>query len=338
MNTLIIAEAGVNHNGSIQLAKQLIDCAVDSGADFVKFQTFKAENMVSKKAAKAEYQKTSSPIAETQYEMLKRLELSKEDLVKLFEYANSRRIGFLSTAFDEESLDFLDNLGVEMHKIPSGEITNLPYLKGIASKRKATIVSTGMATIEEIDSALDVLLQHGLRLEEIIILHCTTEYPAPFAEVNLKAMQEIRKRFGVRVGYSDHTQGIAVPIAAVALGAMCIEKHFTIDRNLPGPDHRASLEPSELKEMVNSIRHVELAMLGNGVKAPTPSELKNRDVARKSIHLKIDLPAGHILAPQDLIMMRPGTGISPMNMFSVVGKRLKSELPAETMLQYEHFL
>jgi len=336
-HVMIIAEAGVNHNGSLETARRLIDAACNAGADFVKFQTFKAEKLVSKNARKAAYQQQNMPDGEsTQFDMLRKLELSDDDYFKLRDYANSRSIKFFSTAFDEDGLDFLDALGIIIFKIPSGEITNLPYLKKIASKKKPTILSTGMATLGEIESALNVLLTNGLQRDQITVLHCNTEYPTPFSDVNLKAMNTIGQAFNVKVGYSDHTTGIEVPIAAVALGATCIEKHFTLSRDMEGPDHKASLEPEELKAMVTAIRNIESAIGGSGLKEQSPSEIKNKEVARKSIHLKNDLAKGHILREADLIMKRPGNGISPMNISLVVGRKVSQDLPSDTMLAFNH--
>jgi N,N'-diacetyllegionaminate synthase len=334
---IIIAEAGVNHNGSIELAKKLVDVAADAGADFVKFQTFKAEKLVSLNAPKADYQKTNLPGKDaTQFEMLKQLELSDENHFELIEYSKKRGIKFFSTAFDEDGIDFLEKIGLELHKIPSGEITNLPYLKKIAQKKKRTILSTGMATLEEIETALNVLLKHGLQRDEITILHCNTEYPTPFSDVNLRAMITIQQAFSVSVGYSDHTMGIEVPIAAVAMGATVIEKHFTLDRTMQGPDHVASLEPNELKAMVKAIRNIELSLSGNAIKEPSPSEVKNKVVARKSIHVKRDLIEGQIITEEDIIMKRPGNGISPMDIELVIGRKLKQALQSDMMLLYNH--
>jgi len=330
---LIIAEAGVNHNGDINLAKQLIDAAADAGADYVKFQTFKAEKLVSKQAQKADYQQQNMQDSSnsSQFDMLKKLELSEEDHHTLMAYCKQKNIRFLSTAFDEESIDLLEKLGIDLYKIPSGEITNLPYLQKIASLKKPVIISTGMSTLEEVKDAVQALTQGGTDLKNIVVLHCNTEYPTPFSDVNLNAMFGIHRELHTPVGYSDHTPGIEVPIAAVALGAIVIEKHFTLDKNMDGPDHKASLEPYELKAMVTSIRNIELA-LGSGLKAPSPSELKNKAIARKSIHLKNALKAGHTLSIADLEMKRPGDGISPMKMNEVIGKQLKSDLPAEHKL------
>lgn len=335
---IIIAEAGVNHNGSLEVAMKLIDVAVEAGADYVKFQTFKADKLVSKTAQKAEYQKSNfKGVDDSQYSMLKRLELSESDHLQLLKYAQQRNIIFFSTAFDEDGLDFLETLKIDLYKIPSGEITNLPYLKKIAQKKKQTILSTGMATLGEIEAAMTVLLDHGLSRNDITVLHCNTEYPTPFSDVNLRAMNTIHQALGVKVGYSDHTMGIEVPIAAVALGATCIEKHFTLDRSMEGPDHKASLEPDELKAMVSAIRNIELSIGGSGLKVPSASEIKNKTIARKSIHIKHDLRQGHILQENDLIMKRPGNGISPMDMSYVVGKRLSRNVDSDTMLLYNHF-
>lgn len=334
MPTLIIAEAGVNHNGSLELAQQLIEVAANAGADFVKFQTFKTEKIISQKAPKADYQTHNTGNAtETQFEMVKRLELDEVAHRRLIEHCKKTGIGFLSTAFDLESIDLLADLEQTLFKIPSGEITNLPYLQKIAATAQQVILSTGMATLQEVETALRVLYK-GLQPQQITVLHCNTEYPTPYSDVNLRAMLTMQQAFGVQVGYSDHTLGIEVPIAAVALGAVCIEKHFTLSRQLPGPDHRASLEPNELKAMITAIRNVEQA-LGNGIKRPSPSEFKNRAIARKSIHLATALPKGHLLTFPDLEMKRPGTGISPMMLHAVVGKRITANLPAEHLLTWE---
>ncbi|GAA4408776.1 N-acetylneuraminate synthase [Nibrella viscosa] len=334
--TLIIAEAGVNHNGSTDLARQLIDIAADAGADIVKFQTFKAEKLVSSSARKADYQVTNMPgEADTsQFGMLKKLELSPEQHRELMAHCRTRNIRFLSTAFDLESLAFLAGLGLEVFKIPSGEITNLPYLRQIGRFGKQVIASTGMATMDDIEAMLAVLTSAGTPKENITVLHCNTDYPSPFQDVNLRAMQTIRDTFGVAVGYSDHTPGIEVPVAAVALGATVIEKHITLDRSLEGPDHLASLEPEELRHMVRAIRHIEVA-LGDGVKKPTPSEQKNMAVARKSIHLGQALPAGHVLTEADLVMKRPGSGISPMQMDRVIGRTLAVDAASDHLLTWE---
>jgi N,N'-diacetyllegionaminate synthase len=314
----IIAEAGVNHNGSIELAKKLIDVAVEAGADAVKFQTFKADKLVSKRAQKADYQKQTTSVEETQYEMIKKLELDENAHRVLISYCSKKQIMFLSTPFDHDSIDMLNDFEMPIFKIPSGEITNLPYLRHVSSLGKEVILSTGMADLGEIEDALDVLMSSGLPKEKITVLHATTEYPCPFDEVNLNAMQTIRKAFGVDVGYSDHTRGIEVPIAAVAMGASVIEKHFTLDRSMEGPDHKASLEPQELKEMVIGIRNVVQA-LGNGIKKSSRSELKNMQVARKSIVAARPIKLNEMFNETNITIKRPGNGISPMRWDEVVG-------------------
>lgn len=321
---IIIAEAGVNHNGDIEMARKLIDVAVNAGVDYVKFQTFKAETIVSPTAKKADYQsKNIDDDDDSQFKMLKNLELSHENHLSIINYCNQKNIKFFSTAFDVDGVNYLDSLGLEMFKIPSGEITNYPYLRSIAQKNKPIILSTGMATLGEIENAILVLLKYGANRETLTVLHCNTEYPTPMKDVNLKAMLTIGLTFGVQIGYSDHTLGIEVPTAAVALGASIIEKHFTLDRNLPGPDHKASLEPNELKDMVNSIRNIEKAIGGNGRKEPSISEAKNIGIARKSIHLKNDLKVGSIISEDDIIALRPGDGISAMQWNNIIGKKLK---------------
>lgn len=336
---IIIAEAGVNHNGDINLAMRLIEEAARAGADYVKFQTFKAQNLVAINAPKADYQKAATSLspAESQLEMLQKLELSLNDHIKLIKHCQLNNIRFLSTGFDLESLDMLNKLGMDFFKIPSGEITNLPLLEKIAGFNKPVVLSTGMSTLEEIGSAIQVLINKGVNKEELTVLHCTTEYPAPFDEVNLNAMLTIRDTFGVNPGYSDHTPGIEIPVAAVAMGAKIIEKHFTMDRSLPGPDHKASLEPDELTEMVKMIRNVEKA-LGNGLKEPSASERKNIIIARKSIHILSDLPKGHIIDASDLIMMRPGDGISPMLLNNVIGMKLNVDIKAGSKLNWEQLV
>lgn len=316
--TTIIAEAGVNHNGNFQTAKKLIDAAASAGADFVKFQTFVASEIVTPHAIKADYQIENTGDGETQIEMISKLELKQEWHGELIEHAQKNNIGFLTTAFDSQSLNFVKKLDLHLMKIPSGEITNRPYLKQIASFRKPIIISTGMANLDEIDAALAVLVSNGASLEDITMLHCTTEYPAPFHEVNLCAMKTLRERFNVKIGYSDHTQGIAVPIAAVALGATVIEKHFTLDRTMPGPDHKASLEPEELTAMINAIRETELS-LGDGVKIATPSEEKNKIAARKSIVARKNISKGEILDETNLTCKRPGNGLTPMLWDKIIG-------------------
>lgn len=330
---LIIAEAGVNHNGNFDTAKQLIDAASFAGADYVKFQTFNADKLVSKSAAKAKYQvKNTNENDRSQYTMLKKLEMPVQWHYDLKEYAEEKGIGFLSTGFDEESIDFLEKLNIPLYKIPSGEITNKPYLEHVARKGKSVILSTGMADMDEISAAIELMCLQGITKSNIIVLHCNTEYPTPMADVNLLAMNAIKNQFDVTIGYSDHTLGIEVPIAAVALGARVIEKHFTLDRNMPGPDHLASLEPDELKAMVAAIRNIELAISGNGEKEPSLSELKNKAITRKSIHLKNKIDAGHIITLDDLEMKRPGDGLSPMNLDAVIGRKVKTELPKEYKL------
>jgi N,N'-diacetyllegionaminate synthase len=330
---IIIAEAGVNHNGSLELAKQLIDSAAEAKADYVKFQTFKAHKLVSKKAEKAAYQKNNTDKTEqSQYAMLKKLEIPNEWHFELIEYANSKNIVFVSTGFDEESIDFLDSIGIPFFKIPSGEITNKPYLIHIASKKKPIILSTGMATLSEIKQAVDVLLENGVSKSNLSVLHCNTEYPTPLNDVNLLAMLQIKEEIGVEIGYSDHTLGIEVPIAAVALGAMIIEKHFTLDKRMSGPDHAASLDPEELKAMVGAIKNIEKAISGDTQKKPSDSEIKNIVIARKSIHLKNAVKAGQIISVNDLEMKRPGDGISPMEVDEIVGRIFIKDLPAEYKL------
>jgi len=339
MRVLIIAEAGVNHNGSIKMAKQLIDVATEAGADIVKFQTFKAGKLVSKAARQAEYQKANLKNSDdSQYNMLKRLELDEAMHIELIDYCQQKGITFLSTGFDEESVDMLDRLGVPFYKIPSGEITNKPYLQHIARKLKPVVISTGMADLNEIKEALDVLTGEGLDLSMITVLHCNTEYPTPMEDVNLKAMLTIKETFKVKVGYSDHTKGIEVAIAAVAMGAEVIEKHFTLDRNLPGPDHKASLEPDELKAMVSAIRNIELAVSGSGVKEPSNSEKPNKTIARKSIHLAMHVKVGETIQSSHLIMKRPGDGISPMLIEQIVGKIASKDLQEDTKLKLEDII
>lgn len=318
---IIIAEAGVNHNGDINLAKKLIDIAVEAGVDYVKFQTFKSESLVSKSAKKADYQiENTQDSTENQLQMLKKLELSHEQHVELMAYCRQKNISFFSTAFDLDSLIYLKELGLTMVKIPSGEITNLPYLRKAAELFTKVIISTGMSTLEDIEKALNVFLSAGIKREAIYILHCNTEYPTPMKDVNLLAMLTIKNKFNVEIGYSDHTLGIEVPTAAVALGAKMIEKHFTLDRSLPGPDQLASLEPLELKAMVASIRNIELAISGNGMKEPSSSELKNMEIARKSIVAKTAINKGDIFSESNITTKRPGNGISPMLWDKVIGQ------------------
>ena len=319
---IIIAEAGVNHNGSLEKAKLLIDVASEAGVDFVKFQSFKAHKLVSPDAQKADYQKKNiGDDDDNQFQMLRDLELSEKDHNELLKYCNEKNVAFFSTAFDVDGLSYLDSLGLNLFKVPSGEITNYPYLRKLAELGKPVILSTGMSNLRDIERALEVLEQ-GIDRSMITILHCNTEYPTPMEDVNLKAMTTIESHFNTSVGYSDHTMGIEVPIAAVALGARVIEKHFTLDRELPGPDHKASLEPNELIEMVRTIRNIQQALSGSGIKEPSLSEKRNISIARKSIHSKKDLKKGSILKEEDLIPLRPGDGISPMEWENIIGKEL----------------
>jgi N,N'-diacetyllegionaminate synthase len=335
---LIIAEAGVNHNGDLALAKQLVIAAAEAGADYVKFQTFKASKLVSQAAVKATYQaKNINDGDNSQYQMLKKLEMPEEWHYELKAFAEKHNIKFLSTGFDEDSIDFLSELGMDLYKIPSGEITNRPYLEHIASKGKPVILSTGMADMSEVNDAINVLIECGVDKKDISVLHCNTEYPTPMADVNLLAMNTIKQELGVTIGYSDHTLGIEVPVAAVALGAEIIEKHFTLDRSMTGPDHLASLEPAELKHMVTAIRNVELSVSGSGQKKASASEEKNKMIARRSIHLRNNGQQGQVLTKEDLEMKRPGDGISPMRMNEVIGKKLKYNLNAEHKLTDNDF-
>jgi N,N'-diacetyllegionaminate synthase len=329
---LIIAEAGVNHNGDLALAKQLIDAAADAGADLVKFQTFSTDRLVTRQAKKADYQSVTTESTESQYQMLSRLELSANMHHELLAYSAMRNIGFFSTGFDIESVDFLISLGINHFKIPSGEITNLPYLRHIGQFSKSVIISTGMATMGDIEAAIDALEQAGTDRSLITVLHCTTEYPTPMAEVNLRSMLSIQAAFGVAVGYSDHTAGIEIAIAAAALGATVIEKHFTIDKNLPGPDHKASLEPGELKDMVSAIRHIEIA-LGDGIKGLTPSEARNKFVARKSLVARKAIKADEVFSADNITAKRPGTGISPMRWDEVIGRAAVRDFAADELIE-----
>lgn len=331
MSTLIIAEAGVNHNGDINLARKLIEVAHESQVDVVKFQTFLAENLVTKSAAKAEYQNKSTSDSDLQYEMLKELELNEEQHRELKGLANSKGLEFLSTGFDIASMEMLIKLGIKRIKIPSGEITNLPYLRFVASQGKEIILSTGMSTMKEIESALTTLVGGGTDLDKITVLHCTTNYPAGMEEVNLNAMVAINREFDVKTGYSDHTLGIEVAIAAVALGATVIEKHFTLDRKLRGPDHEASLEPDELKALVKAVRNIEIAM-GDGIKEPTESEFANMISARKSLVAIRDIKKGEILTTQNMSVKRPGSGISPMQWDSVLGTKASKDFSEDDLI------
>lgn len=327
---LIIAEAGVNHNGRLDLAIKLIDKAVEAGVDIVKFQTFKSEKIVSKFAKKADYQNQTTGCVESQFEMIKKLELSFEEFIKVKEYCDKVGIKFLSTPFDSESIDFLYDIGMDIWKIPSGEITNLPYLRKISTLAKNVIMSTGMCEVFEVEEAIKVLKKGTV--EKITILHCNTEYPTPMKDVNLNAMLTLEKELGVEIGYSDHTLGIEVPIAAVALGARVIEKHFTLNKNMSGPDHRASLEPQELKEMVVAIRNIEIA-LGSSEKIVTESEIKNKNIARKSIVAARKIRKGDIFTEENISVKRPGDGISPMKWDDVIGKKAIKDFQEDELIQ-----
>ena len=330
---IIIAEAGVNHNGDIAKAKALIDKGAEAGVDYVKFQTFKAGNLVTKQAKRAAYQDRNTQDNDSQYEMLKKLELSQAVHQELIDYCVQKGVQFLSTGFDFESLEFLAQLGITIAKIPSGEITNLPYLRKVANLFPEVILSTGMATISEIKDAVKVLTDNGVSKNRITVLHCNTEYPTPMEDVNLKAMLHIQRELGVPVGYSDHTLGIEVPIAAVALGATVIEKHFTLDKNLPGPDHKASLEPEELKAMIMAIRNIEKAIGGSGLKEVSKSEAKNKAIARKSIVATKAIKKGDLFSVENLTIKRPGTGISPMQWDEVIGKTAKKDFEEDDLIE-----
>lgn len=330
MKTLIIAEAGVNHNGNFDLAKQLVDKAVEGGADIVKFQTCKAENVISRYADKAEYQKVTTGEADSQLEMVRKLMLTYEEYGKLKKYCDEKGIEFLSTAFDLPSVDYLHSIGMRRWKIPSGEITNLPLLIKIAKLGEPIIMSTGMSELSEVADAIKVLKENGAG--EITVLHCTTEYPAPYEDVNLKAIDTMKETFDLPVGYSDHTKGLEIPVAAVARGACVIEKHFTLDRNMEGPDHKASIEPDELKQMVDMIRHVEVA-IGDGIKKVSPSELKNQDIARKSIIAKTVIKAGDVFTEENITTKRPGSGINPMKWFDLLGKTAKHDYQEDYLIE-----
>ena len=330
MKILIIAEAGVNHNGNFELAKKLIDKAVEGGADIVKFQTCKAENVISRYADKAEYQKATTGEADSQLEMVRKLMLSYEEYGELKKYCDEKGIEFLSTAFDLPSVDYLHSIGMRRWKIPSGEITNLPLLIKIAKLHEPIIMSTGMSELSEVADAVKVLKDNGAT--DITLLHCTTEYPAPYEDVNLKAMETMKEAFGLPVGYSDHTKGLEIPVAAVAIGACVIEKHFTLDRNMEGPDHKASIEPDELKSMVDQIRHVEVA-IGNGEKKVSASELKNQDIARKSIIAKTAIKAGDIFTEDNVTTKRPGSGINPMRWFELLGRTAKHDYEEDYLIE-----
>jgi N,N'-diacetyllegionaminate synthase len=332
---IIIAEAGVNHNGSLENAFKLIDAAVDAGVDYVKFQTFKSENLVSKSAKKADYQiQNTGNSTDSQYEMLKKLELSHENHELLIDYCKQKNIRFFSTAFDLDSLQYLKEIGLDLVKIPSGEITNLPYLRKAAQLFNRVVLSTGMCTMEDIEAAVNVFTEEeAISKENITILHCNTEYPTPMNDVNLKAMLFIQQEFGTDVGYSDHTLGIEVPVAAVALGASVIEKHFTLDNTMDGPDHAASLEPQQLKEMVKAIRNIEQAISGDGIKKPSESEMKNIEIARKSIVASAPISKGEIFTEDNLTIKRPGTGISPMKWDEVMGKVASKDYSTDDLIE-----
>jgi N,N'-diacetyllegionaminate synthase len=333
-STLIIAEAGVNHNGDMELAHKLIDVAAEAGANLVKFQTFRASELVTPDAPKAKYQADATNNNEGQLEMLRALELSAEDHRVLFAHCENRGVAFLSTAFDDVSTDLLNEFVMPLQKIPSGEITNVPYLRRAGARSEPIVMSSGMATLAEIEFALDTLCEAGAALNNITVLHCNTQYPTPFEDVNLKAMQTIRAAFpGIHVGYSDHTQGVEVPIAAVAMGASVIEKHFTIDRTLPGPDHAASLEPDELKAMVSGIRNIERA-LGTGRKAPSPSEAPNLDVVRKSIVSSRKISEGELFSEENLATKRPGGGLSPTLWDATVGRTARRAFAVNERIEW----
>jgi N,N'-diacetyllegionaminate synthase len=332
MKTLIIAEAGVNHNGDLELAKQLVASAAAAGADLVKFQSFIAGKIISADAPKAEYQKNATGNTESQYDMVRKLELSRHEHEVLIDECRRHNIGFFSTAFDVDSFDMLVELGLNLVKIPSGELTNLPFLRYMTRLHLPVILSTGMASLGDIESALHVIEQSGTPMDRVTVLHCTTEYPAPMDEVNLRAMVNMKHAFGVNIGYSDHTQGIEISLAAVALGATVIEKHFTLDRNMPGPDHQASLEPHELKALVDGVRNIERA-LGNGVKRASPSELKNRAIARKSLVAARAIGAGEMFSTDNLTTKRPGTGISPMRWDEVIGQRARRDFQQDELIE-----
>ena len=330
----IIAEAGVNHNGSIELAKQLVEKAVEAGVDYIKFQTFKVSKLVTKAAKQAEYQQKNIGKGETsQYQMLKKLELSPEEHQILIDYCQQLGIKFFSTAFDFDSIEYLHSLNLGLWKIPSGEVTNYPFLKRVAAYNEKTILSTGMCDMEDVRAAVEALYKNGLSKENLILLHCNTEYPTPFEDVNLRAMLALEDEFKVKVGYSDHTKGIEVPIAAVALGATVIEKHFTLDRNMEGPDHKASLEPDELKAMVSAIRNIEKAVGGDGTKHVSESERKNISIARKSIVAARDIKAGEEFTEENLTVKRPGSGISPMRWEEIIGQKAKKDFSEDELIE-----
>lgn len=330
--TLIIAEAGVNHNGDLEMAKRLVEAAAEAGADMVKFQTFSADRLATRNARKADYQTQNTGEAESQYAMLKRLELSHDMHVALMAHCRQNGIAFFSTGFDTESVDYLMGLGLEDVKIPSGELTNLPYLRHVGRLSRRTFLSTGMSSLGEIEAAVEILEAAGTFRSQIVVLHCNTEYPTPMQDVNLLAMRNIGESLGVAVGYSDHTTGTEVAIAAVALGASVIEKHFTLDRSLPGPDHAASLEPQELAAMVKAIRNIEAA-LGDGVKRPSPSEVKNRPIVRKSLVAAVPIREGERFSAENLVVKRPGNGVSPMRWDEVIGRIARRDFSEDELIE-----
>ncbi len=330
MGVFIIAEVGVNHNGSVSIAKEMIDIAANAGVDCVKFQTFKTENIVTLSAKKAEYQEENTKSSGSQYQMLKSLELTKEEFIELKEYCNQKDIMFLSTPFDFESIEFLNQMDMKLFKVPSGEVTNLPYLRMIAKTKKPVILSSGMCELHEIEDAVNVLREGGC--PDISLLQCTTEYPTKYSDVNLKVIDTLKKHFKVRVGLSDHTKGIEIPIAATALGAEIIEKHFTLDRLMKGPDHKASIEPQELRDMVQAIRNVEAA-IGSSTKKPTQMELNNRNAARKSIVARCDIKLGDYFSEENITVKRPGNGLSPMRWDDVLGTRAKKDFRKDEMIE-----
>jgi N,N'-diacetyllegionaminate synthase len=334
----IIAEIGVNHNGDIDLAYKMIDAAADSGADFIKFQTFKTESLVSNNAPKAQYQIENTETEGTQFDMLKKLELGTKEHYRLIDYCKSKGVVFLSSAFDLKSLALLNKMDIPFIKIPSGEITNYPYLKAVALMGKPVILSTGMATMDEVELSFKVLIENGLKKNMITVLHCNTEYPTPYEDVNLLAMKTLSKKLQVAVGYSDHSLGSEVAIASVALGAVVIEKHFTLDQNLLGPDHKASMEPKDFKKMVQAIRNIEKAISGSGDKIPSSSEIKNIPIARKSVFLTEDLITGTVIENHHLIALRPGIGISPMRWNDIIGKRINKTLNKGHRLNWDDLI
>lgn len=329
-HVIIIAEAGVNHNGSFELAKKMVDAAKEAGVDYVKFQTFNPKKLVSKYAEKAEYQKETTGSDETQLQMLQKLTLTEDNFLSLRDYCKEVGVGFISTPFDLDNIAFLETFDMDFWKVPSGEVTNLPYLEAIARTKRKVVMSTGMCDMNEIQDAMEVLEKNGTT--EITLLHCNTQYPTPYEHVNLSAMNSIKDAMHKEVGYSDHTQGIEVPIAAVAMGATVIEKHFTLDKNMEGPDHKASLDPTELKQMVRAIRNIEKA-IGNGLKEPSSSELANKAVARKSIVASRDIEQGEVLSEENLTTKRPGTGISPMKWYEVIGKVASRDFSEDEMIE-----